>query len=750
MPDLTFTVDSALLSELGEKLVEKVHIALLELVKNAYDADATEVTVRILAQPSGGPEIHVVDNGSGMTLADVRQYWMKIATTHKLEKDVSPRFGRPRAGSKGIGRFSCRRLGNHLRLITVARNDADELERTEVIFPWEDFRPGAELTDVKCSGETDVLSEGETGTQLVISKASQDEWTRRGYNYLKRQIAVLVANRGARREGFEEDPGFDVILEAAGLDETKVVNLREELLWAGWGTLAASVDKDGRAICELDAQKIGRKQIRSAARFPRLCGVALEVGILPDRREHMRDTGVLSLGTLGNILNTWGGVHVHYKGFRVYPYGDPGDDWLEIDRDRARRKVKVETSDLFGLADQLQGVDPRRVLLSLLSNRNYVGDVEIPADAEAFETKASREGFVGEEPIRELKEFVRYAIDWSTIYRDFFLRLLARERSEEARQQLEETVSAPIPPVDVVDEAADYIEKEVSAVASELPTKQRQRVQKGIRTATDAIRQRDRANRQELRHLRLVASTSSLLLVFSHEVHSFIGTIAEQSLTLENLKSALPVDLRNRIEQMQSSLDETKDRFVGLLRMTRLIGTESREAETAELAIRPRLEEAVGCYKPVLDKYDISVQGLSAIPENRRTGSMLEAELYAVVLNALSNAIKAVVAAGKPPRKIAFALEQRGDACVLHIRDNGIGLPEEHYEDAFVPFLADPSGELYAGLDDYSDAEDADILGTGSGLGLSIVREILQDCGGTARFVEPVGNWATDLEITFP
>src|SRR5258707_12675412 len=101
MAELTFTVDSALLSELGEKLVETPHIALVELVKNAYDADATQVTVKILADPPHGPEVHIVDNGSGMTFDDVKNYWMRIATTHKQDHQFSQRYGRPRTGSKG-------------------------------------------------------------------------------------------------------------------------------------------------------------------------------------------------------------------------------------------------------------------------------------------------------------------------------------------------------------------------------------------------------------------------------------------------------------------------------------------------------------------------------------------------------------------------------------------------------------------------------------------------------------------------
>src|ERR1044071_9265369 len=170
MPELTFTVDSALLSELGEKLVETAHIALVELVKNAYDADATQTTVKIIPNPTlephitpngsgmkvvgkpAGPEIHVIDNGSGMTFNDVERYWMRIATTHKQEIKVSPRYGRPRTGEKGIIRFSCRRLGTQLRLITTAAVNG-QYEQTEVLFEWLKFKPGKEISKVTCKGE---------------------------------------------------------------------------------------------------------------------------------------------------------------------------------------------------------------------------------------------------------------------------------------------------------------------------------------------------------------------------------------------------------------------------------------------------------------------------------------------------------------------------------------------------------------------------------------------------------------------
>src|ERR1700722_13772533 len=117
---LNFTVDSALLSELGEKLVESSHLALVELVKNSYDADASKVIVRFQKNTKTGPTIEIEDNGVGMNHDEVKNYWMRIATTNKVESNISKVFGRIKTGEKGIGRFCCRRLGNNLRLENVS------------------------------------------------------------------------------------------------------------------------------------------------------------------------------------------------------------------------------------------------------------------------------------------------------------------------------------------------------------------------------------------------------------------------------------------------------------------------------------------------------------------------------------------------------------------------------------------------------------------------------------------------------
>ncbi len=744
MPALTFTVDSALLSELGEKLVETPHIALVELVKNAYDADATLITVKIVPDLPQGPQVHVVDNGSGMAFHDVENYWMRIATTHKQAHQVSQRYGRPRTGSKGIGRFSCRRLGTRLELVTTAAINGGYFEQTEVSFDWLKFKPGQEITKIECVGDRRRLEGATPSTTLIISGSPIDEWTKRGYDFLKRQLAVLVANRGRKRAGFKEDPGFNVSLEAPGFNE-EISNLRERLLSAGWGDLRLRVNNSGEVTCKLNALKVGEKTITYPEKLPDLASVSATIGIMPIDRDEMRNREVISKGSLSEIVNDWGGVYVRYKGFRVYPYGEPGNDWLNIDRDRGLRRSAL-SEILQPFAAKLRGVNPQRALLSLLSSKSYIGDVEIGERAHGFELKASREGFVGEAGIESLREVIRFAIDWSTIYREYARGLAAKEEAHRAREDLETQLKHTVDPKEVVATAIRVVESEVRNLAPQLATAERQRVLRSFRTATQAIEKHEASSREELRHLQLVASTSTLLLIFSHEVKSLLSWLEQVSISLDRVQRHVNEAEARKLAEIRDEFGATKKRFLDLLSMTSLISVNSRRSEAARLTLRPRLERAIRCFDLITNSYGIEIDHVSG---TLQVGPMLEAELFAVLLNVLSNAIKSVIAAGGRKR-VMVAAERRGSQVVLNVRDSGIGLDEEHYEQVFAPFVSDPDKRLYRGLDAKLNPEDQYIVGTGSGLGLSIAREILSYRGGTIRFVTPPNGWKADIEIVMP
>jgi signal transduction histidine kinase len=718
---------------------------LVELVKNAYDADATKVTIQIDPYWNSGPDIRITDNGSGMTFDEVKRYWMRIATTHKQSKNFSPRYGRPRTGSKGIGRFACRRLGTNLRLITTAALNGS-FEKTEVYFPWLEFTPGKEISTIDCEGDNEKLDDTLTGTTLIISDSPSDEWRKRGYDYLKRQLAVLTANRGTRRPGYEEDPGFNVRIEAPDFEED-IDNLREHLIYAGWGDINLRIDSKGKVTCKLDAMTVGRRKIVHPEYFPKLAGVSAKIGIMPIERDEIRKKDILSKASLTQIVEEWGGVFIRHKGFRVYPYGDPFNDWLRIDHDRGLRRTSLSPL-LTSFSANLQGVNPKRTLLSLLSSRAYIGDVEIGEKAARyFEPKASREGFIADEGISSLAEVVRFAIDWSTIYREYARALETREEAELAREELEEKLKEEVEPREVVAVALRVLNNEVKNLANQLPTSERQQILRSFRTATEAIAKHEASNREELRHLQLVASTSTLLLIFSHEVKSLLSWFEQVRISLDTIQRKITGPAGSRLGEISNEFKETKERLLDLVSMTSLISI-TRRAEPARLTLLPRVDRAIRSFNLICTKYNIKID-TNEINRTLQIGPIMEAELFAVLLNVLSNAIKSVIAAGGK-RKIALFAERKGQKVVLHIRDNGIGISEDFFEEVFLPFSSDPGNRIYRGLEAKMNPEDEYIVGTGSGLGLSIAREIISNRKGSIRFVRPSEGWNADIEIILP
>src|SRR5437879_4611164 len=131
---VSFQAEGRLLQELGERLVASPEVALVELIKNAYDADSPSCEVRIF---DGGMKLAIVDQGHGMTFDEFAGKWMRIATPSKLEERVSRIFKRRLTGAKGIGRFAVRSLGDQLTLTTVAKDPGRDIEtKLTARFDW--------------------------------------------------------------------------------------------------------------------------------------------------------------------------------------------------------------------------------------------------------------------------------------------------------------------------------------------------------------------------------------------------------------------------------------------------------------------------------------------------------------------------------------------------------------------------------------------------------------------------------------
>jgi signal transduction histidine kinase len=749
-----FEVDSALLSEIGEKLVTTPHVALSELVKNAYDADATEVHVMIKADANGLPTVEVRDNGHGMTRKAVHDYWMRIGTTNKEDDQYSPDFGRRRTGAKGIGRFACRRLGRVLDLETVAilpksgRPDTGEkYQCTRLSFRWIDFRPGSTVSTIPVYGSTEFQTEAQKGLRLSISDAQSDEWSYRGYAYLKRQLAALCANQGARRNGYKEDPGFQVYLTAPGLqEEDETADLREQLMNAGWGTLIAHVDKEGRAVCTLVAKGIGKRSITSGPHFTNLTDVRLHLGIFPMENEWLRDKSVVSKSSVSELCDQWGGVQVRYRGFRIYPYGDELDDWLNLETDRARRLGKPTENDIFDYAHSLDTVDPSRSLLNMLSMKSYLGAVEIGSNQQGLEPKADRMGFLEGTVFREIKRFSRFVIDWAMVIRDFAVQLDEAERRKELRRKLVEVHKQELPASESAEDAIKIMRGAIREIALHVPTKSQAAVEL-LQDATAFLESTIKITTRDLLRLRLVASGATLTLLFAHEVRSLASTFASISKSLSKISRGLPKQQRAEVEGLGYEVAESHRSLSELLELTNAMGVDQK-APPIRIDLREAAQRSAARFARVCNRYNIEID-LNGIPEGLLVGPMREGELFAVLINSISNSVKAVIAGGGQ-RLIGLKAEKLGKHVQLDVLDTGVGLSAEHFVNVFTPMISDPSGTLYDRLEKRLNPEDGLLLGRGSGLGLAILRGILQARNGDATMLPPVQGWKCHLRLNLP
>jgi HSP90 family molecular chaperone len=169
----SFVVDASLLQELGERLIGRPAIALGELVKNSFDADATVCRIEF-----GDDEIVVADNGTGMSESDFLTHWMRIATTHKVDDRVSARFKRPLTGSKGIGRLSAQFLADALTLESTPAGKSPQGIYAAV--DWSTAIRGNELSTVKVSWERRAniaryAAESPFGTRITL-RGLKNEW----------------------------------------------------------------------------------------------------------------------------------------------------------------------------------------------------------------------------------------------------------------------------------------------------------------------------------------------------------------------------------------------------------------------------------------------------------------------------------------------------------------------------------------------------------------------------------------------
>jgi signal transduction histidine kinase len=417
-----FRPKARILRLLGDQLIGNPRLAIFELVKNAYDADAEEVIVTLSNLGTSRADITVRDDGDGMDADVIRDIWFVPGADHREKQRREGRrsevFHRLPLGEKGLGRFAVHKLGDKISLVTRSRKES--IERT-VEIDWAELLDDRYLENLTIQVKDRVPQEfpGDAhGTLIRIEKLRQGTWTRGDLRRLYRQVTSICSPFVASREfsvGLEV-PGRKADL--AGLPS--VGDILDRAFWHFSFTIdengfdwsykftnkLSGVDLESRSASgkgplvlddqseDLAEEAMPKRHRAEGKKHGLVVNADFLKGIGPVEGEFFvydRDKYVLERMPESQLvtqyLNENGGIRVYRDAIRVYNYGEKGDDWLGLDL----RRVNQPT---------------RRV-----SKNVIIGAINLSLEtSDGLLEKTNREGFVENDQYAKLRRIVLAAL----------------------------------------------------------------------------------------------------------------------------------------------------------------------------------------------------------------------------------------------------------------------------------------------------------------------------------------------------
>ncbi|MGZ3215092.1 sensor histidine kinase [Paracoccus sp. T5] len=726
--NVRFSVDAGHIQRLGVELVGKKDTALSELIKNAFDADATEVNLNFEKSHWVGGSLTISDNGSGMTLDVIRNSWMRISTDSKAEQPLSPRYNRRRAGRKGIGRFAVQRLAKRLELRT---SPIGEPHGYSVFFNWDqEFTSGKDLNDIFNSVQKFEKDPEASGTELRMLFL-RDAWTPAAVSRVWRAVLLLqppfkVANVSGKKAGKQADPGFTVKVNGETSDARKnSFSIEKDFLSQAIATIDADIDEHGCATVRVMSKKLDLDDsVRFDEKYTLVGPVSLTSRYFIYHSETLSGMRMVDAAEMGR---RYGGIRVYRNGFRVLPYGEPKDDWLGMD-------------DLVS----------RRDFLMPGNNRNFFGQVSVGSeDNPLLEETSSREGLVENDAFDELRDFAQKALIWA------ITRVAAvRNRKQTASQP--GFVSKVRPPSQSIRTAIDLLEDKSearddvperdavgtgSSKPSSFPKEKLLNVLKAAEEDAKATEEENERQREAFLQyeamLRLLASLGLSISVFGHEVKGAQEAIRARLQLMNDEIANLPKgDERDEIYRQHEKLEDATRRLfdIGGYIAGLMSRTESRELR--ELSVAGALKRFSEQFESYMSKQRVEFSPIEVEPSNLRTTEMHASELDSVLLNFLTNSIKSMKKAKVAKRLIRMDAKRDGKHIVIGFEDNGVGIPLSQRNRIFDAFY---TTTLIA--------EDDGVAGPGTGLGLKIVSDIAKSYGGGVSVAEPTEGFTCRIEF---
>ena len=684
MSDVQIRFATDILRRLGEELNPSPDRGIIELVKNAYDADARTCTIELIQTDQPGGSVRVVDDGDGMSAVEIRNGWLVIGKSEKSSSHRT-RLGRVQAGSKGLGRLAALRMGSAAMLTTYPR--AERTTQYDLLIDWRDFENVEHVDDVKLRIEQSRRSKASsTGTEIHL----EDLKIRIGRMDVKRLARELIL----LADPFGDNPeGFKPLLKAPEYSDLEAI-VQERYFDDAEYHLIGSVNAEGRATAsvvdwrgetlfsanhnELTASREKQEYRCSDVEFD------LWVFILN------RSTFLTRSSTLGEVrtwLQEFGGVHLYHNGLRVMPYGNPGNDWLDMNLRRVRSP------------EERPGTN------------TAIGRVRVFDTDDLFIQKTDRSGFIEGDAFLEMRLFAQDTMDW-----------MAKRRLEVAeRRRAKERTDAPT--------KTSRSKKNLDEVLSEVPKKSQQLLTEAI-NAYDRSRDREVQNLQkEVQLYRTLSTAGITAATFAHESNA--SPIKTITLSIDAIKRRAKEALRNTYDDLLKKPVEGIIRSIASLEVLgaatlKLVQHEKRRISHVDL--HSVIGGVVDTFQPFLDEREVNVELCLCDGAPFLSGS--EAAVESIVTNLINNSLTAFEDTNVKSREILIRTSVEDGLCKLRILDNGPGVQGIPKEDIWLPGQTTRTN--------------------GTGLGLTIVRDAVKDLGGEVDAIEHSELGGAELVIDLP
>lgn len=709
-----FTIDSGLINRLGIELVGKAETAVSELIKNAYDADALDVTVDFYNTDTKGGTLIISDTGVGMTKEQLVNGFMRISSTDKIHNPKSVRFGRIKAGKKGIGRFATQRLGEQLTIVTQTLQSEKAIK---VTIDWNKFLIDTDISSVFFPIETTEKTKTE-GTTLIISNL-RERWTTSSIekifsyvnslfqpNYLSERSKtnnIAVKNEASFKFTFTKD-GVEI--------KNDIENFYDNALVVIEGYLS----DDHKGMVSIDSKQLkteyhdvvnveydDKNKGETITTFPALSNVRFKAYYFIYEKDKYKSISSNELTLLKEMSKSISGIRLYRNGFRVLPFGEPTDDWLHINQrwtGISGTNIPFSTKHLYGFVE-------------ILDDEGENGAT--------FQETSSREGLIENEALNQLVNFVSSALEIAR------LKLQPIIKSQKNQNKTDFTISSELKNKTNKEAIESYKKDIVTAIDSSTVYNKDEKKQKKAEVEVRVKQIKELIKENEM--LRVLASLGLNIGEFAHEVRTLQNYIYNNIYSLETtIKDANAKEFLNNII---NNFDE-------LFSYTNFFGvavSQNLDREKKPVEINKVVRQFVRTMQDGI-KIDVEQLDYDAI-----TKPMHLSEWSSILSNLYSNSKKAIKRKGCKG-KILIQIGIEGDNTFLLFNDNGDGIKDADKDAVFDAFFTTSRPVSF-------DSPSSEQL-IGTGLGLKIIKDIVLENKGTISIVDPAQGYTTCFKVIIP